>query len=215
MVISNAEKQARYRKKEELKKFADRSFREWQAMSFRSRYKPGNVLTLLNDAAKLPAGWTDDDYEKAGRRIGQLRLDLITPLYELQNDVQDAGYPHEEFPSTPDPVRFVSESKEAVSDTHALASHLISALELTGNTKADRAAAVMEAMRHVGRALVSSSKVGNSRANAVCLASLHGHYDRPDWFEETLSKWLVRGLDAEPARRLGRRLIALAEGSGS
>lgn len=215
MVISNAEKQARFRKKEWLKKYADTTFREWQVMSFRSREAPANVLALLNEAAKLPTGWTDDDFERAERRIGQLRIDLISPAYHLQNDVHEAGYPSEEFAKTPDPGRFVKDSKEAVSDTYALASHLISALELSAVSKADRAAAVMEAMRHVGRALASSSKVAKSQANAVCLASLEGYYDRPDWFEETLSKWLVRGLDAEPARRLGGRLIGLTEGSGS
>lgn len=210
MVISNAEKQVRFRKKEELKKFADRAFREWQVgMGFRSHEDPKIILARLNEAASLPNGWTDEDLERAVRRIAHLQHDLFGSQYDMKNDV-DAAWSSEEFTKTPNPAKFVADNKKALRDTRALASHLISALELSQHTKADRAAAIMEVMRHVGRALANSSDVARSSANAVCLASLLGHHDRPGWFIETLSKWLVRGLDADLARDLGERLIRLA-----
>lgn len=210
MVISNAEKQARFRKKEELKKFASKTFREWQlGMGVTRHEDPKVILARLNEAASLPTGWTDEDYERAVRRIGHLQLDLFGSQYDLKNDV-DAAWRSEEFFKTPDAGKFVAENKKALHDTRALASHLISALELSRHTKADQAAAVMEVMRHLGRALANSSDVANSSANAVCLASLLHHYDRPDWFVETLSKWLARGLNADRAKELGERLIRLA-----
>ncbi len=210
MAISNAEKQARFRKKEELKKFADTAFREWQiGRGVLSHEDPKIILARLNEAASLPARWNDEHLERAERRIGHLQHDLFGSQYDLKNDVDEA-WTSEELIKTPNPGKFIAENKKAVSDTRALASHLLSALELSQHTKADRAAAIMEAMRHVGRALANSSDVARSSANAVCLASLLGHYDRPDWVVETLSKWLARGLDADLARDLGERLIRLA-----
>lgn len=207
MPITNAEKQARFRKKEELQKFAGTTFREWQAMAMHRRATPQEVMALLQEAATLPAGWTDEDYERAEHRIGQLRLDLITSQDEVQNDVHAARNPEQEFLKAPDPGKWISETNEAVASARALASHLISALELSGLGNAERAAATMEAMRHVGRALANSQEVAKSNATTLCLAALPGYYDRPDWFVDSLTTWLAWQLDKELTRKLGNRLI--------
>ena len=71
MPISNAEKQARYRKKEELRKYADQVFRECQMVLQRgySHTRPSEVEAQLGVAAELPAGWTDQDLERAFKRV--------------------------------------------------------------------------------------------------------------------------------------------------
>ncbi len=62
--ISNAEKQARFRKKEHLKRRANSIFQEWQFRPdcFKSK-TPENIKRSLDKAVDLPSGWTDKDYE--------------------------------------------------------------------------------------------------------------------------------------------------------
>lgn len=206
MNISNAEKQSRFRRKEELKKLAEQTFREWQVMAIHSRAQPREVLTLLNNAAGLSAGWSDVDYERAERRIQQLRMDLITSQDDVKNDVHEARSSNEQFLKSPDPDKWIAETNAAVTDAHSLASHLISALELSRCSDAGRAAAVMEALRHVGRALANSPTVPKSNATTACLSSLPSHYDRPKWLARSMAHWLAWQLDEEVTRELGNRL---------
>ena len=208
MPISNAEKQARFRKKQELKKFKDQVFKEWQLrMGFHPRREtPDEILALLEEAASLPSGWNEEDFDRALHRIDQLYFDFVSPRDDLMKDVIEGAGRFEEFGSTPDPIKHFSDTEESISKTRALASHLISALELSALSNSERAAAVMEAIRHVGRATANSADMAKSDAMIVCQASLPSYYDRPDWFLDSLTKWLANRLDEELVHELGKRL---------
>lgn len=58
MPISNAEKQARFRKKEELKKHVGQVYRECQLSASlpRLRTSPAELEAQLREAASLPSG---------------------------------------------------------------------------------------------------------------------------------------------------------------
>jgi hypothetical protein len=213
MPISNAEKQARFRKKQELKKFKDQVFQKWQLdIAFhRRRETPDEVHALLEEAASLPSGWNVEDFERARHRISQLYYDFVSPQDDLMKDVMDGAESFKAFSNSPDPGKHFSDTKESISKTRALASHLISALELSALSNSERAAAVMEAVRHVGRASASSADMAKSDAMIVCQASLPGYYDRPDWFLGSLTKWLVNRLDEELVHELGKRLAEFQE----
>ena len=208
MPITNAEKQARFRKKQELKKRKDQVFKEWQlGMGFRPRRKtPDEILALLEEAARLPSGWNENDFERAWNRISQLQSDFLSPQDDLMKDVVDGAGLFEEFARTNDHGKFHLDAKESISKTRVLASHLISALELSALSNSERAAAVMEAIRHVGRATANSADMAKSDAMIVCQASLPSYYDRPDWFLDSLTKWLANRLDEELVHELGKRL---------
>ncbi len=208
MPISNAEKQSRFRKKQELKKFRGQVFQKWQLnMAFRHRREtPDEIHALLEEAASLPSGWNEKDFDRAWRRIHQLYSDFVSPGDDLKMDLVDDEVLAEDFASTPDPRKLFSDTEESISKTRALASHLISALELSVLTNSERAAAVMEAIRHVGRAAATSGDSVKSDAMVVCQASLPGYYDRPDWFLDSLTKWLANRLDEELVHELGKRL---------
>lgn len=208
MPISNAEKQARFRKKEELKKFADQCFREAQIGAFRHGAKGPALLAQLKSMAELPSGWTDEDLKRAVERIQQLRMDLVSPDNDLDNDVHDSRNSLEEFGRTPDPAKHRKETEQAIEDTRALAGHLISAVELAKLNNGERAAALMEAMRHVARSLANERPLHKSDANTVCLATLPPHYQRPDWFAEAFAEWLAYRLGFEEAKNdLGDKII--------
>lgn len=209
MPISNAEKQARFRKKQELKNFKDQVFKKLQLnMPLRPRREtPDEIHALLEEAANLPSGWNEEDFERAWHRISQLYYDFVSPQDDLMKDVMDGAGSFEEFSRTPDPGKLFADTNESISKTRALASHLISALELSALSNSERAAAVMEAVRHVGRATANSADMAKSDAMIVCQSSLPSYYDRPDWFLDSLAKWLANRLDAELVHELGERLV--------
>ena len=91
MPISNAEKQARFRKKQELKTYKDRVFKKLQlTMPFRPRREtPDKVLALLEEAANLPSGWNEEDFDRALRRISQLYYEFESPRDDLTMDLKD------------------------------------------------------------------------------------------------------------------------------
>lgn len=205
--ITNPEKQARFRKKEVLKKRADQYFREWQVMAIHSRVQLREVLKLLSDAAELPSRWTDEEYDGAIQKLDQLRIDLITSQDHVGNDVHEARNIENEFFTTPDPGKFIAETKRAVNDAHNLAAHLISALDLSRCNDAGKAAALMEVMRHVGRNIANSPIIPKSDATTLCLAALTPQYARPKWFVAKMARWLSYQLDEELSRELGTQLL--------
>jgi hypothetical protein len=213
MAKTNAEKQTRYRQKQALKKFKDKVFKEWQlGMSFRPRREtPNEIIALLDEAASLPYGWKDEDFNRAWDRIRQLGDDFMSPQDDLMKDVMDGAGSFEEFARSPDPGKYFSDTEESISKTRVLASHLISALELSALSNSERAAAVMEAVRHVGRATANAADMTKSDAMIVCQASLPGYFDRPDWFLDAFTKWLANRLDEELLHELGKRLVNFQE----
>ena len=211
MTITNVEKQARFRKKEELKKFKDQVFKEWQlGMGFGSRQEtPEKIHALLEKAATLPSGWTDRDIQKAWDRINKLRIEFMHPQDELKTDVQEgAGWRTEAMINATDEVlsRAISDARESLPKVINLSRHLISALELSALSNSGQAAAIMEAVRYVGRAAMSSGDMAKSHAMTVCHASLSINNDRPDWFMDSLVNWLANRLGRELVRELGKRL---------
>ena len=209
MPISNAEKQARFRKKEELNKYVDQVFRECQMALPRgySHTRPSEVAAHLRAAAELPAGWTDQDLERAFKRVENVRLDVFGTGDPIGNDIHDGRNAREEFMKSPNPQKWMADIEKAKRDAFALAGHLISGLELSQLRNEDQAAALMEAVRHVGRALANSNLEGQSDAMAVCLAAVNSHYERPEWFIERFANWLRFRLDDDSRMTLGARLM--------
>jgi hypothetical protein len=200
--ISNADKQARFRKKEHLKRRAANIFCEWQ---FRPDYfkskTPEDVKYSLDKAIDLPSGWTDKDYERAEQTLDQLRKDFLCGSDQLTLDVDEAR-----LDSTPfDPAK-LRESNIAIENARALAAHVISALKLSSCDNAEQAAALMEALRFVGRSLASQSDIPRSQATVMSLASIGREYDRPEWFAEKLADTISAQAGNRLAREVGQHL---------
>lgn len=215
MSISNAEKQARFRKKEQLSKHVSQVSRDCRYIAGSKPYLQrafGDFESQLRNAAMLPSGWNDDDLLRAHARVQNIHGDLLGAVDQLGADVQEARDAQEAFITSPHPSKWLADSRKAERDTIALASHLVSALELSQLPNEEQAAALMEAIRHVGRALASSNSVGQSAATAVCLASVNPHYARPDWFVDRLAKWLRLRMDDDSRRSLGESLMQDGEG---
>lgn len=209
MPISNAEKQARFRKKEQLLKLADEIFREIQVMRLPGarRESPDEIRHLLVAASTLPPKWGDEDVAAATDRLSQLRADFTSPQDDLNTDILlGLGLFDADGNAVLDDALFV-ESKQPLAKTRALASHMISALTISDLSPSEQAASVLEVARYLGRSTVNADDTLKSYSTAVCLASLPNYFDRPEWCVEYLAGWLKRHLGEDEVQQLKKRLV--------
>lgn len=206
MSISNSEKQARFRRKEALKRGAEQVFRDWNSNVMGSSIPPEEVLNLLQKASELPAGWMDEDYVLAVNKLEQLRLDLLTNGHDLSNDV------HVAYSTEPDTGRVrlkpgaVDMARRDVEAGHELARHLISAIQLSKCGEVATTAAIMEVVRHVARDLVVSAEIPRSSATTACLLALPQYLDRPKWFVGEVTNMLRNRLGDDLCSQIGSKL---------
>ena len=203
--ISNAERQARFRKKDELKRHADRIFRECTLLQITK--PPQEIRQFLDKITDLPSGWTNDDYEQAVKTLNHFHLKFFDNPHQLENDVIEGRDSQTEFITTPDPSKFMAEEKKAIDKVKKLSTHLISALEISGCPDSDQAAALMEVIRFVGRSIASNLKSNKSNATTMCLASIGPQYDKPDWFISSLVNTLGWNLNKDLAHEVGKQLM--------
>ncbi len=207
--FTNVDTQIRFRRKEQLKREADKIYRLWEGSPgrWRSKRTPEEVRHALDKAVELPVGWTDEDYQYAAKMLGQYHLDLISSVDQIANDIDGDRNTHvHEFMTSGDPMQFFRDNKAAIENAWALASHIISALKLSKCNAADQAAALMEAIRFVARSLVSNPEIHCSAATATCLANIGPQYDRPDWFVKKFAETIRQQIGNELAQQLGQDL---------
>lgn len=217
MPLSNAEKQARFRKKDELHKHVLKVSRDCQFLASSRLYLRrtlGDVDLRLREAASLPKEWTEQDLELAYARIRNIYGDVVGAVDLLSEDIKAARDSLDPLIDSPSPKKWLAEQQAAERNAIALAGHLVSALDLSGLPNEERAAAVVETLRHVGRSLGNSATTGRSNATAVCISAVNRHYDRPEWFVDEMVSWLDRNLDEELRVALGKRLLKPAEDHG-
>ena len=202
---SNAERQARYRKKEELKRYADKIFRECALLQ--TTKSPQEIRLFLDKTVDLPSGWTNDDYEQAVKTLNHFHLKFFDNPHQLANDIKEGRDSVNNFMTTPDPIKFIAEEKKAIEKVKALSTHLISALEISGCSDSDQAAALMEVVRFVGCSITSNLKIPKSQATTMCLASIGPQYDKPDWFISSLVNTLGWNLNKDLAHEVGKQLM--------
>lgn len=190
MAISDAEKQARFRMKEELKRTADKAFRQLQLSAgfHHDQKSPQQQKADLDKIVDLPSGWTEDDWKRAFNQIQFYLHNIISMPDQVKNDFEDGNQKGQQFMDSGAPLAFLAEDSKALKKTRDLAAHLVSAINLSSCNEAEKAAAVMEAVREVGKALMNLSEYPESDVTAFCHASLGPHYPRPTWFPKRFAR---------------------------
>jgi hypothetical protein len=208
MIKSNTEKQARFRKKEALKRRADQIFRLLQLgqWNLSDTSTPQEIQYNLDKIIELPSDWTDKDFERAWLNLERFQDDFRFSKHLLENDVVAPRNTKNEFTTTPDPYKFIKDERVAVENTRALAAHIISALRLSCCSDSDKAAALMEVVRFVGRVLANGKEIPRSKAVTICLAAIGPGSNRPEWFAEMLSETLGWQVGEDIAHDVGKRL---------
>lgn len=208
MVLSNNDKQIRFRRKEELKKKANLILRDWQ---FRGWNHLGSrsiedIKKTLDELVDLKPNWTEEDYNSALKALDAFQLELYDNSHSLENDVHSGRDSIENLKTMNDPKRLFAEQKKAVQNMKNLSAHIISALNLAEGTSSDNAAAIREVLRFVGHSLIKESKIPRSQATAICLAILGPQYEKPEWLFEELGKLLVNQMGVDDVDLLIRAI---------
>lgn len=205
---SNAEKQARYRKKEQLRRQADQILRKWQLEPWKHHLKSlQEIHHLIESAIKLPSGWTDEDYSNAEKKLYHVYSEIVSPVNQLSTDLHENRNAILESINPYDLPKINADIKKAEEDTNLLASHIISALKLSDCSDADQAAALIEVMRFVGRNLTNNREIPCSSATTMCLATINPICARPTWFAQKLASTLSKLIHPEIIREVGRYLV--------
>jgi hypothetical protein len=211
--LSNAEKQARFRKKEYLKQHADKVFQHWVLSPMRFRFckrSEQEVRQSLDKAIALPYDWNTQDYDYALKRLGEFELDLRSSVDQIANDVDGVGYTQmSSLATTDDPFKWLADNKAEIQEARRLADHLISILIASNCSDTAKAAALMETKRFLGRSLTTNPKIHQSEATAMCLVSISQAFSRPNWFPETLAKAIQKNVDTSTVHEIARYLTAL------
>jgi len=199
---SKAEKQARYRKKDKLRRQADQIFRLWQLEPKKDNFKSEReIYQLIESVINLPHGWTDDDYLNAEKKLDNLNSEMFSQDNQILNDIKSSKGLWMLSEDANDMGKIMLEN--ALERTNALASHIISALKISDCDENEQAAALMEAMRFVGRTLSNNRHVPYpSDAKAMCLFTINPIYDRPKWFTRSFSFMLHKQIQPESLREI-------------
>jgi hypothetical protein len=208
MTYTDAEKQLRFRKKEALKRKADQLFGQLQiSIKFHAQAKsPRELRQALDKAIELPSGWSDADLANAYQKLAYIEFDMSTMPDQIKNDLDEGTNSSARFMAASDPNGFQKEERAALEKTRLLASHITSALNLSNYSEAEKAAAVMEAVRSVGRDVANMREVPRSSATAICMACVGPHYKRPKWFAKRLAHYLRYQIDRDSLKELAERL---------
>ena len=208
MSLTNQKKQERFRKKENLKKIADKIFRDWQLLGCKKYQKePKDVKLELEKIADLPSGWKDADYDQALKAFQIFSNDLYAGNpYLLQNDIY-AGRDSICDPMTsPAGTRLIREQKNAVWQAKKLVSHINSAMDLSSGIASDNAAVVMEVARDIGLSLLQEHIVPKSRATTICLLMANTLPKKPEWLIDELAQILKEQLKEDDIKQLKGKL---------
>ena len=111
MSLSNNDKQIRFRKKEWLKKEADRIWRDWQFRGWkhlRTR-NINDIKETLDEIVDLKPNWTEEDYNNSLNALNAFQLELYDNPYALQNNVIEARDYVENLRTTNDPEKLIKQ----------------------------------------------------------------------------------------------------------
>lgn len=198
----------RYRKKELLKRKANQILQKWQLEPWKHHLKSTQEIHhLIETAIKLPSGWSNEDYKNAEIRLYHVYSEIISPVNQLYSDVRDNRGMHTP-PETPSDIpKLNADLKKAFENTNTLAAHIISALKLSSCNIADQAAALMEAMRFVGRNLTDTREIPCSQATTICFAAIAPLYARPIWFTKKFAEAISQQIHPTLSHEIGMYLI--------
>ena len=208
MTLTNQEKQERFRKKDYLKKCADKILLDRQIMgSFDWRKDFKTFRSDLEKIVDLPSGWDDEDYKHALRALQIISDELLSGnKYLLQNDIYAGRSSVCNLMVTNDPAGLVREQKKAVVQSQKLALHLLSAIDLAAGEASDNAAVVLELARNIGLSLLKERIVPKSRATVICLMLANPVLKKPEWLTSEVAKVLKEQFSVEEINKLKEKL---------
>ncbi len=203
MALTNNEKQIRHKKLEALKKYGNDVLIQMIFLNtgIKRPFDKTNeeLKTEIETIVNLPAGWTDEDYDLAFKKIRNIDIAALGNPNLMDNDISDAR-------SIFDPNFNQSEIKKAQYKAAEVVRNIKSTLKLSELKVTDQIAAIAEVMRFLGVELINEKFIPKTFANATALSLIDYNYDKPSWTWERLALNLYNQNSKEKAELIAKEL---------
>ena len=203
MALTNNEKQIRHKKLEALKKYGNDVLIQMIFLNtgIKRPFDKTNeeLKTEIETIVNLPAGWTDEDYDLAVKKIRTMNITALGNPHLMDNDISDAR-------SIFDPNFNQSEIKKAQYKAAEVVRNIKSTLKLSELKVTDQIAAIAEVMRFLGVELINEKFIPKTFANATALSLIDFNYDKPSWTWEVLAQNLYNQNSKEKAELIAKEL---------
>ena len=204
MALTNNEKQIRHKKLEALKKYGNDVLIQMIFLNtvIDSQFDKTNeeLKTEIETIVNLPAGWTDEDYDLAVKKIRTMNITALGNPHLMDNDISAArSILH-------DPDFNPSEIKRAQYKAAEVVRNIKSTLKLSELKVTDQIAAIAEVMRFLGIELTNEKSIPKTFANATALSLIDFNYDKPSWTWEVLAQNLYNQNSKEKAELIAKEL---------
>ena len=201
MALTNNEKQIRHKKLEALKKYGNDVLIHmiFQNDGINRPFEKTNkeLKAEIETIVNLPAGWTDEDYDLAFKKIRNIDIAALGNPNLMDNDISDA---RSKFDFNP------SEIKKAQYKAVEVVRNIKSTLKLSELKVTDQIAAIAEVMRFLGVELINEKIIPKTFANATALSLIDYNYDKPSWTWERLALNLYNQNSKEKAELIAKEV---------
>lgn len=187
MALSNNEKQIRHKRLENLKKTGnDVLFRLILSNSMmpNKRGKTNEIIQAeIENIVNLPSGWTEEDFIIAEKKLNNLLLETNENPHLLHNDIYTS-------------IEISNHNSDRASlqqteyKAHELVEIIKSTLNISGLSKSDQIAVIVEVIRQLGKELLLEKNIRNTFANATALSLIGPQYEKPEWVWNVFAKTL-------------------------
>lgn len=184
MAYTNNEKQQRHLKLEKLKKIGNDILIRWTIsdMSYRSNIKKSNaeIQTEIEQIVNLPAGWTDQEYENACKKLENLYIQTNENPHLMNNDISSSFNVN-----TSSDIDLMKKAKYIAPE---VVRNILSTLKISNLSKSIQIAITSEVLRQLAKELINENNVPKTFANATAFSLIDQNYDKPEWLANILAR---------------------------
>jgi hypothetical protein len=203
MALSNAEKQARFRKKLDLERRGSNVVRNYR-VKLDDPAQIERVAAEVDAIVRLPIGWTEDDLDQANCQLQVLEARALWIAQPddvpLEVDFDRIGRRYNLEQAFDDAVSKTARLRELKRQADALIGAKL-------DDVADAGAIGLELLKLLGKRLVSREAVAETKGNALTLIALMPEHQHPDWVMEHLAEWLRSQCNDHELAQLARLLV--------
>lgn len=201
MAYSNNDKQKRHKQLERLRHLGNEVLFQLLLsgnVALRGNGKTNEEIKAeVEGIVSLPRDWTQEDYDRAQRKLENLCNEVYDNPHILHNDIHAAR-------SIMDPKFSIDELRRAEAKAKEAARSIKAILNLAELTKSDQIAVVAEVLRQFARELLDEKATPKTFANAMAFSLIGSQYEKPEW----TCNLLARNLCSQNSPEFIDRLVA-------
>ena len=199
MALSNNEKQIRHKRLENLKKAGKEVLFQLilsNSMMPNKRGKTNEIIQAeIENIVNLPSGWTEEDFTIAEKKLNNLLIETNENPHLLHNDIYTSiEISNHNFDR--------ASLQQTEYKAHELVEIIKSTLNISGLSKSNQIAVIVEVNRQLGKELLLEKNIPNTFANAAALSLISHQYEKPEWTCNVFAEYLCSQCSKENINEL-------------